>query len=187
MVAIQPDTDAGLYQLASIPDVLNAYGLDLFLRAYLEKFPPADLKWRERLRVGLKSRLAAAFEDEATDLHSRVMKTGFNGEALSLTALTKEICKETDPNFARARVRVRDRFLNPFHELLLWEVIEDRRTYRSGAGEAPSYRIRIGEAALHYHHLVFKPIYLKRLREYLMNVDSLTSLPAPGVMHVMVR
>ena len=171
---IEPNGNEGLYSLNRRFITFGAHGLDLFLRGYLTQFPPADLGWRQRLRGGLESMLAAAFNEEAINLHTRVMKDGLAGKSVNLTALAKELCIEgdEDPNFGRLRARVARTYLPPMHDLMLWDVTQETYAHRSGAGATHSYRIRIGEAALHYHHLVARPGLLAQLRSYLGALDS---------------
>src|SRR4051794_30152960 len=142
--------DDGLYRVFRRFITLNAYGFDRFLRAYLAEFPPADPTWRERLRTGLKSRLLAAFHEEAVNLHARLMMDGLAGKAVSLTTLAKELCSEANQNFGRVRARVAKNYLPAMHDLMIWEVVEERRPHRDGAGETTSYQIKPGEAARHY-------------------------------------
>jgi len=164
----------GLYGLYRRFITFGAYGLDIFLRAYLKEFPPADARWCQRLRTGLESMLSAAFNEEAINLHTRVMKDGLAGQSVNLTTLAKELCNEgeRDPNFGRLRARVAKNYLPPMHDLMLWEVEQDTYAYRNGGGQTYAYRIKIGEAALHYHNLVARPGLLTQLRRYLDGLDS---------------
>ena len=169
---IRPNSDDGLYGLYRRFITIHGSGLDLFLRHYLRAFPPAERTWGERLGTGLASRLRAAFEEEAMNMHTKVMIEGLAGESVTLGELARQVCEDTDRNFDRKRAQLGRTYLAPMHELMLWEVTETRRAYRNGNGDTPSFKIRPGEAALHFHHLVFKPIMLRQLRNYLGDLEG---------------
>jgi hypothetical protein len=169
---ISGDPDKGLYQFGDLSTVLKAYLVDRFLRLYLKEFPPSDPEWCARLRTGLESCLfALAREMTVLSLHPFIMKRHFDVESevktVSLGKLTEVVCSRENENFDRKRLWVREKVALPLHDIMVCKVMEVRRD------KLLSFQIGAGEAALHFHHLVYKPVMLKRLRRFRDDLDNL--------------